>query len=76
MQSVECFAQHSDVLTRESQIEQYNTVCRIVILVIMDCSKSLNLILAVPKSQEVSGIKLLEAQAVICEPLVAFGDLV
>lgn len=36
----------------------------------------LNLILAVPKSQEVSGIKLLEAQAVICEPLVAFGDLV
>lgn len=38
--------------------------------------ESLNLILAVPKSQEVSGIKLLEAQAVICEPLVAFGDLV
>lgn len=38
--------------------------------------ESLNLILAVVKSQEVSGIKLLEAQAVICEPLAAFGDLV
>lgn len=38
--------------------------------------KSLNLILAEPKSQEVSGIKLLQTQAVICEPLAAFGNLV